>query len=104
MTTASFFKSNGKFKKFRISGHSGYAEEGSDIVCAAVSAMAMLTVNNITDSFALPAEATVDEDGPVIEFELKTDDERGCALIAGLWRELAELASGYPDYLRVTVK
>lgn len=104
MITASFFKSNGKFKNFRINGHSGYAEEGSDIVCAAVSAMAMLTINNITDSFGIPAEVTADEEGPVIDFRLKSDDERACALIAGLWRELAALANDYPENIRVTVK
>ena len=104
MTTASFFKSNGKFLKFRISGHSGYAEEGSDIVCAAVSSMAMLTVNNITESFSIPATVEADENGPTIDFTLESDDERGCALIEGLWRELSALSHDYPKFVRVTVK
>lgn len=104
MITCSFFKSNGKFKKFRIHGHSGYSSEGSDIVCAAVSSMAMLTINNITDSFGLAADFVADEEEPLIEFELKSDDERGCTLIAGLWRETSVLANDYPDNVRVTVK
>lgn len=104
MITCSFFKSNGKLKKFRIHGHSGYSEEGSDIVCAAVSSMAMLTINNITDSFGLTADVVADEEKPLIEFELKSDDERGYALIAGLWREIAVLANDYPENVRVTVK
>ncbi|MBQ8895764.1 MAG: ribosomal-processing cysteine protease Prp [Clostridia bacterium] len=104
MITASFIKSNGKFCNFRIHGHSGYAEEGSDIVCAAVSAMAMLTVNNITESFGVPAKVVTDEEGPVIDFKLVDIDERACALIAGLWRELAALANDYPKNIRVTVK
>ncbi len=104
MITASFSKKNGKFYKFRISGHSGYAESGSDIVCAAVSSMAMLTINNITDSFAIPASVSADEEGPVIDFELKSDDERGCALIAGLEREISILAEDYPKYVRVVLK
>ncbi len=32
---------------FRMEGHSGYAESGSDIVCAAVSALAINCVNSI---------------------------------------------------------
>lgn len=32
---------------FQISGHSGYSEYGSDIVCAGVSALAINTVNSI---------------------------------------------------------
>ncbi len=104
MITASFFKKNGKFYKFRISGHSGYAESGSDIVCAAVSSMSMLTINNITDTFAIPASVSADEDGPVIDFELESQDERGCALIAGLEREISILAEDYPKYVRVILK
>ena len=104
MTRCSFIKSNGRFLGFRIQGHSGYAEEGSDIVCAAVSSMAMLTVNNITESFNIPATVTADENGPTIDFVLESEDERGCALIEGLWRELSTLANDYPSFVRVTVK
>ena len=66
--------------------------------------MAMLTVNNITESFGIPAEIVADEEGPVIDFKLKLEDERACALIAGLWRELSALANDYPKNIRVTVK
>ena len=101
MITASFFKSNGKTVGFRISGHSGYAEAGSDIVCAAVSAMTMLTVNNITDGLSIPATLDVEEASATIDFKLETEDERGCILIEGLKRELKALANDYPDNVRV---
>ena len=101
MITASFFKSNGKTIGFRISGHSGYAESGSDIVCAAVSAMTMLTVNNISDGFGIPSTVSVEEASVNIEFRLETEDERGCILIEGLKRELEALVSDYPKNIRV---
>ena len=104
MTKCSFIKSNGKFLGFCIQGHSGYAEEGSDIVCAAVSSMAMLTINNITDSLGVEAFCEVDGEGPIIDFRLVTENETACLLIAGLWRELAALANDYPKNVRVTVK
>ena len=66
--------------------------------------MAMLTVNNITESFAVPATVVADENGPTIDLVLESDDERGCALIEGLWRELSALANDYPEFVRVTVK
>ena len=88
MITASFFKSNGKTIGFRISGHSGYAESGSDIVCAAVSAMTMLTVNNISDGFGIPSTVSVEEASVNI-------------LIEGLKRELEALVSDYPKNIRV---
>ena len=101
MITCSFFKSNGKYVRFRISGHSGYAESGSDIVCAAVSSMAMLTINNITDSFGIDSSVSADEESATIDFALKSEDERGCILIAGLMRELMILAADYPNNVRV---
>ena len=104
MTTASFFKENGKFKKFSISGHSGYACEGEDIVCAAITSMVMLTANNITNSFSLPADVSVDEETATITLLLNCDDERGIALITGLYNELCNLVNDYPKNIRVVVK
>ncbi len=104
MTTASFFKKNGKFYKFRVSGHSGYSEEGSDIVCAAVSSMVMITVNNIAEGFGIPCKVSSDEENAVVECSLDVLDERGCILIAGLEREMRSLADGYPEFVGVTVK
>jgi hypothetical protein len=40
---------NGHYKKFMIDGHAGYAEAGEDIVCAAVSALVINTINSIEE-------------------------------------------------------
>lgn len=104
MTTVSFSKKNGKFQSFRVGGHSGYAEEGSDIVCAAISAMTMLTINTITERFTVPSDVSVDEENAVIDFSLRLLDERGCDLIAGLYHEMVALANDYPSFVRVIMK
>ena len=49
MIQAKFYKKNGKFSGFRVSGHAGYADAGEDIVCAAVSSAVQLTVNLLSD-------------------------------------------------------
>ena len=49
---------------FRMDGHAGFARKGKDIVCAAVSVLAINTVNSV--------ECFTDD-----EFTLDTDDERG---------------------------
>jgi uncharacterized protein YsxB (DUF464 family) len=55
---------------FRMSGHADYAEKGSDIVCAAVSALVINTINSIehftTDTFNL----NQDEDKGFMEFHM----------------------------------
>ena len=38
MTKCEFFTEDDRITGFSVSGHSGYAEAGSDIVCAAISA------------------------------------------------------------------
>ena len=41
--------SEGKISGFAVQGHAGYAESGSDIVCAAVSVLTQNTVNSIEE-------------------------------------------------------
>ena len=47
MITITVTKSGGEFVSLESDGHAGYAEEGKDIICAAVSALLVNTVNSI---------------------------------------------------------
>ena len=48
MTKVTFYQNQeGQFTGFTAEGHSGYARAGEDIVCAAVSALVINTVNSI---------------------------------------------------------
>ena len=48
MITAQLFQNSDKqYWGFKIDGHAGYAEEGEDIICAAVSVLALNTANSI---------------------------------------------------------
>ena len=49
MIRATFYKKGNKSCGFEISGHSGYAEQGSDIICASVSSAAYMAVNTVTE-------------------------------------------------------
>ena len=40
---------NGYIRSFTASGHAGYAPEGSDIICAAITAIAATTIGSLTD-------------------------------------------------------
>ena len=55
---------------FRLMGHAGYADHGQDIVCAAVSALVINTINSIEqftkDVFSLEQ----DEESGMIEFHV----------------------------------
>ena len=87
--------------KFTVKGHSGYAEEGSDIVCAAVSSAAIMSVNTITEILAVEGTAKVD-DG-YLQFEV-SGSKAAADIIRGLKLHLEELALQYPEYVSVTTE
>lgn len=92
---------DGKLLGFRIEGHSGYGEEGADIVCAAVSSAAYLTVNTITDVLFITPMSLRAEEGDMF-FRLEERDEPGCReLLAGLKLHLTSLEEQYPEYITV---
>ena len=43
MTTVTFHMEGERIVGFTVQGHSGYADEGSDIICAAVTSAVRLT-------------------------------------------------------------
>ena len=63
MTEVTFYqKESGELTGFRIEGHAGYAEEGEDIVCAAISALAVNTVNSINELTGDTIDVDMDEE------------------------------------------
>ena len=51
MTKVTIFKQQGLYKGFEVSGHSGYADAGEDIVCAAISALTINCINLLMMNF-----------------------------------------------------
>ncbi len=61
MTKICVYRKNEDIVKFTVSGHTGFAENGSDILCAAISALTYSTINGITDVVGISAEVTEDD-------------------------------------------
>ena len=47
MITVTIYKDSSQYNRFSVEGHAGYAQKGFDIICAAVSALTVNTVNSI---------------------------------------------------------
>jgi len=96
-----FLRSGDKLTGYRVSGHSDYAEQGSDIICAAVSSAAYMTANTVTDVLNLSPELNV-SDGEML-LELKTMDQAAAAddILSGFWLHITELQKQYPDFIHV---
>ena len=91
---------------FDAKGHSGYSEEGSDIVCAAVTSAVRLVESTVNDVLGLAASVKVHERSGAVEFRLpgglSATNENTCqALLTGLMLLFSELHSEYPDNIEV---
>ena len=78
MIEVTIFQDQEKTIGFRMEGHAGFAESGKDIVCAAVSVLAINTINGIEqftdDAFTLDVPKDADKaDDNRIDFRF-TDD------------------------------
>ncbi len=47
MISVTIFETDHQYRGFLCEGHAGYAQEGADIICAAVSALTFNTVNSL---------------------------------------------------------
>ena len=111
MTTITFFKKNGVYYGFKETGHSGFAEEGNDIVCSALSAMTMLIINAIEVSYASNVDYTIDEKTTDITVMSKAalpaeeSDVRKQYAVSGLfyayYLQLCDLLEDYDDFIDV---
>ncbi|MCI1955487.1 MAG: ribosomal-processing cysteine protease Prp [Oscillospiraceae bacterium] len=101
MIRAEFFRKAGRPSGFRISGHSGASEAGTDIVCAAVSSAAYLTANTITDVLGVPADVRTEDGGMLLK--IRAEDAASCdVLLRGFRLHMTALKEQYPQNITVT--
>ena len=89
-----FIKDQNLIIGFEMKGHSGYAEHGSDIVCASVSSAAYMTANTITEIIGVPADISVD-DGYVMMKLTSRDALKAQDILRGFELHINELSQQY---------
>lgn len=65
-------------KTIEATGHSGYAEEGQDIVCSAVSTLMETLANGLTEVVKAEVNVLVDETIPHLSVTLNEEDSDKC--------------------------
>ena len=104
MTKCEFFTEGDRITGFSVSGHSGYAENGQDIVCAAISAVVTMAEATINDVCGAKAKVRVKDEDARITLTLPASCEEEDviqAVLAGLMLYLVDLRDQYPDYIEV---
>jgi len=104
MTKCEFFTEDDRITGFSVSGHSGYAEAGQDIVCAAISAIVTMAEATINDVCGAKAKVRVKEEDARITLTLPAacdEEESVQAVLAGMLLTLCSLRDDYPDHIEV---
>ena len=82
-----------------VDGHSGYAEQGKDIVCAAVSVLAQtlaFSLEELTDDRIILTQ----REGHM-RIDYKNLSERGQLLVDSFFIGVCGVAESYPGYLQI---
>ena len=104
MTRCEFFTEDERITGFSVSGHSGYSEEGSDIVCAAISAVVTMAEATINDVLGAKAKVRVKNEDARVSLTLPAscDVEAAVqAVLAGMMLTLCSMRDDYPDFIEV---
>ncbi|WP_125115426.1 ribosomal-processing cysteine protease Prp [Agathobaculum sp. Marseille-P7918] len=102
MTKVTFSSRGGKLLSVDILGHAGYADEGEDIVCAAISSAVMLTTVLLDDIQHVPADTISQDEDTRIRITLQESGvERGQDALRALKLYLSVLEQNYSEFLSV---
>ena len=106
MITASFHMEGSRIVSFHVEGHSGLAEAGEDILCAAVTSAVRLTECAVNDVLGLEAGVKVKPEKALISLKLpgglgQTNESTCQTLLTALMVYLIQLQEEYPDNIIV---
>ena len=105
--TVSFFRRpDGALTGYRAQGHTGYAEAGEDIVCAAVSALTQTTLNGLQNVLKAPVMFEIDDEAALLEARLtpqatEAQVEAAQLLLETLLEGLRAIERSYPRNVRI---
>lgn len=100
-----FRNSNSDYVGFKSEGHSGYAEEGHDIICSAVTVLVINTVNCIELYCKDDYKGTEHAEYGLVEFRLVDKPSHDALLIMKVFTQgITDLAKTYNDYICLTFK
>ncbi|MFD1674999.1 ribosomal-processing cysteine protease Prp [Alicyclobacillus fodiniaquatilis] len=100
MVTFEIAQQQNRVSGFRVTGHAGYAESGSDIVCAAISVLVYNAINSC-ERFADLALDVQDQGDTLICRLPKHPTDAVRLLINSLFYGVEQVAEQYPEYVRI---
>ncbi|MBR0141780.1 MAG: ribosomal-processing cysteine protease Prp [Ruminococcus sp.] len=100
MIRAEFFEKNREIVGFRVKDHSGYAESGEDIVCAAVSSAVQLTAN-LLEAMGFEPDVKLGEN--VVECTLPSCGNLQSTVLGQFKIHLESVQEEFPENINITI-
>lgn len=91
----------GQWMRFSVSGHTGYAEAGQDIVCSALSFLS-ITCANALEAVARLTPTVIERDGK-LEVILRETNDRAQTILELFHLGIKDLQQAYPKHIRLEV-
>jgi len=106
MISVEIYKTNAGFiKRFFITGHAGYAQEGSDIVCAAVSMLAQTIALALQHLLKVPITLKLDKGNMDCALPVDYIGQHDVQLLLeAMELGLRNIEQGYKEYIKVFEK
>ena len=106
MTTVTFHSEGKRIVGFEVKGHSGYAPEGEDIICAAITSAVRLTECAVNDVLGLEAPVKVREKDASITLTLpnnlgQTNESTCQTILTALMVYMVQLAEENSEFISV---
>jgi len=101
MIRAKIIRAGEQILGFECKGHAGYAEEGSDIICAAVSILTTTCANALESVAGVEGRAKVDEGYMQVLIEKNQVSHDTQVIFRTVIQGLRDLTDAYPEYLQL---
>ena len=105
MTTVTLFRNEQGLVGFEAVGHTGYAEEGSDIVCSGVSAVTQTAVMGIIEVLGISAGLDISDGNLYLILPddiTDADFEKASIILDTMAMGLRSIAATYGDYINIS--
>jgi len=104
MTKVKVFMSEQGISGFEITGHTGYAERGQDIVCTAISALGQTAVMGLTEVIGVSCSVEIRDAFLACHLPRVMSPElwqHSQIVLRTLAKGLTAIQAEYPDYLSI---
>lgn len=102
MTKIYFTQKEGKYIGFKVSGHTGKAEHGKDVLCAAISAVSQMAVYTVCEVLKEKAKLEI-RDG-FLSLNLQNPSSGSQTVLEGLYGSLKSICENEKKYLKLEVQ